>query len=167
MKKIVIFVLALISFANVAFATTYTYVGSWHVSDGPNWTTNPAVYSGQEAAAYLFGGSASEYAISTISSNPSDINFSAFLDGWADAQYLYNPQPQDWKLDMGLPGYNDPSGIATAYSAFVQDHSYGENPFINFAFRVDNAAPVPEPGTFAMLAAGLGGLAIWRKRRQG
>src|SRR4051794_10997121 len=60
----------------------YTYVGSWHVSDGPEWTSDPLAMSGQMAAAFIFGGNPFDYVISTNGSNPDDINFLAFLDGW-------------------------------------------------------------------------------------
>lgn len=114
-----------------AHAASYKYVGSWLVQDGPGWTTNPPVYTGQEAAALLFGGNPEDYAISTVSADPADINYLAYLDGWGDTQYLYNPQPQDWKLDSGNPGYNDPYG-GPAYSAYVSDH--GCPTCINYAF---------------------------------
>ena len=38
--------------------------------------------SGQEAAALLFGGVASDYVISTVDTNSLNINFMAHVDGW-------------------------------------------------------------------------------------
>ena len=99
-----------------------TFVGSWHVGDGPVWTSNPDVLSARETAALLFGGSPVDYAISTVSSHPSDINFMAFVDGWGNSTFLYTPVSQDYKLDTGAPGYNHPFG-GPAYSAYVLDHS--------------------------------------------
>ena len=62
--------------SNVAHAAPiYTYLGSYAVDDGPDYVTEPHSYTGQQAAALLFGGSASDYAISTIGSDPGDINF--------------------------------------------------------------------------------------------
>ncbi len=56
------------------------FVGSYAVYDGPVWSTNPPVYSAQEAAALLFGGTPSDYAISIDPSlDPSTITHSGWL----------------------------------------------------------------------------------------
>jgi hypothetical protein len=148
---------------SAAAATTYTYVGSWYVGEGPEWSTNPGVYTGQEAAALLFGGTASQYAISTIDSNVANINFSTFVDGWGDSQFLATPVAQNYSLVTGT-GYADPGGSGTSYSAYVLDHSCGErygnpgascegSPGLNFAFRV---AGVPEPASWGLMIVGFG-----------
>ncbi|MGE0044974.1 MAG: autotransporter-associated beta strand repeat-containing protein [Hyphomonadaceae bacterium] len=145
---------------------TYVFVGSWRVSDGPHWTTNPPVYSGREAAAFLFGGAPTDYAISTLGSNPALINFSAFYDGWGDNQYMTNPQSQDFRVDIGAPGYNSNPGFASAYSAYVADHVNFSA--INYAFELSltNICPgtagadtcnVDSDTTFSGQTDGLGG----------
>ncbi len=161
--------------SSAANAAIYTYVGSWHVGEGPVWTSNPPVYSGQSAAALLFGGTASNYAISTVDNSVANINFSAFVDGWADGQYLSTPVSQSFSLDTGGGGYNSNPGFGTAYSAYVLDHSCGNrysNPnevcpstdtSINYAFRVSQ---VPEPASWAMLITGLGLTGFAMRRRQ-
>ncbi len=168
--------------AGIALAATpasaaWVFVGSWYVGEGPVWTSNPAVYTGQEAAALLFGGVASSYAVSTIDANPANINFSSFVDGWGDTQYLTTAVAQNFSVDTGAVGYNDPGGTGTAYSAFVLDHSCfnrysnpaegcaaGE-PGLNFAFR-DDAAAVPEPAAWAMLITGFGLVGASLRRRR-
>jgi hypothetical protein len=49
--------------------------------DGPFWTSSPPegplAYTGKEAAALLFGGSASDYVISTAGTDVGSINHSA------------------------------------------------------------------------------------------
>ncbi|MBC6982150.1 autotransporter-associated beta strand repeat-containing protein [Caulobacter sp. 17J80-11] len=112
-----------------------SFVGSWRVSDGPSWEENPAVLSGQEAAALLFGGQGADYSISTVSDDPNQIDYRAWMDGWGDSQYLYAPAPQNLHVDQDGEGYNDPGGEGSAYSAYVLDHQQaGEGP-VNYAFR--------------------------------
>jgi len=159
--------IAVTCLSGAAHAVTYTYVGSWHVGDGPVWTSNPAVYTGQETAALLFGGSPSDYAISTVDNNPLNINFMAFADGWGDTSHLFsNPVAQNYSLTLGT-GYNDPFG-GPAFSTYVLDHScfnrYGDasqscdssEPGLNYAFRSGGA--VPEPGTWGLMVLGIAGL---------
>lgn len=152
--------LALITAAAPAAAATYVYVGSWYVGEGPVWTSNPAVYTGQETAALLWGGNASDYAISTIDSNVANINFSTFVDGYGDSQYLTTAVAQNFSLVTGT-GYDGPP----SYSAYVLDHSCGQrygdpqascvgSDGLNFAFRISGA--VPEPASWALMITGFG-----------
>jgi len=140
-----------------------TFVGSYEVDDGPNWTTNPTVYSAAEAAALLFGGTAADYDISTISSDPLLINHMGWYTTWGvDGGQMYN---EDYKLDLGAPGYNDPGGTGTAISAYTDDHAIGSQ-YTNYAFRVDGRGAVPEPATWAMMLIGFGGIGLAMRRRQ-
>ena len=153
--------------ATSAQVATYIYVGSWSVGDGPNWSGNPPVYSGQEAAALLFGGTADQYAISTLGTDPGLINFQAQVDGWGEESYLYNGGPtvsQSYKLDTGGSGYNSFQDIGGAYSAYVGDHSGpGELNTKNYAFSIAGAAP--EPATWAMMILGFGMVGGAMRRR--
>ena len=58
------------------------FVGSWQVDSGPSWDgsppNGPLAYTGQEAAATIFGGSAGDYSISTNGSSVGSINFMAW-----------------------------------------------------------------------------------------
>jgi hypothetical protein len=158
-----------------ASAATYTYVGDWAVDQGPaynlpspNPTNGPPVYTGQEAAALLFGGSPSDYAISTHGTNSANIDFSAWEDGYGDSStYAANgtPAPQNYSLDVGGLGYNSACKLGiqcgqSAYSAYVNDHHVG---LINYAFRV---SAVPEPSTWAMLLLGFAGVGFMAYRRK-
>ncbi len=84
----------------------------FRVGDGPEWYTLPPCYSAREAAALLFGGTLSQYAVST---DPYNINHMAWVDGRGDTTYLNTPASEDFK---GGVLYDD-SG---SYSAYVGDH---------------------------------------------
>ncbi len=114
-----------------------TYVGSYMVSDGPTWGANPPVYSAQEAAALIFGGNAADYSISIDSNttDPTTITHTAWLDSWGNGFAVH---PENYSLDVGAPGYNDPGGFNTATSAYVQDHV--DNTKINYVWT--SAAPL-------------------------
>jgi hypothetical protein len=154
-----------------AQADIYTYVGEWAVgaASAPLWTDNPAVLSGQQAAALLFGGVASDYVISTVDSNPLDINFMAHVDGFADTTYLTGTVSQSYSLSSNGGGYAD----FPSFSAYVYDHSCaiggpycdggGAENAINYAFRV---GAVPEPSTWAMMILGFAGVGFMAYRRK-
>jgi hypothetical protein len=158
MKTLLLVASCALASASAAQAVTYSYVGSWAVADGPFWQTGPASLSGRQTAALLFGGVFSDYAISTIDSNPLNINFLAKLDGYGDTQYLVTPQGQDF---VGIAGANYSSGFGN-YSAYVFDHACGSfycgpgggESAINYAFRIDGA--VPEPATWGLMIVGFG-----------
>ncbi len=145
----------------------YTFTGRWSVADGPHWQTNPQVMSGVETAAFLFGGSPADYAISTRGSDISLINFKTFLDGWNDLTYLSDPAAQDFKSSSALDGGYNCGFTSCSHSAFVSDNSV-PGQYVNYAFRIDGVTTTPEPATAALLASGLvavAGMGVVRRRR--
>ena len=73
-------------YTNFAFlSANNSFVGSWQVDAGPSWTTLPTAYSGLTAAALLFGGSASDYFISTVNNNSANINHLTWVSTWGGA----------------------------------------------------------------------------------
>jgi len=176
MKKTIIALLLIGASATSSAAPIYEYAGSWFVDDGPSWSAQDAngdyttpVFSGIEAASFIFGGNAEDYAISTVSNQIADINFSTWMDGWGDSTtygYSGNPAAQDLHIDLNGDGlYALDSGFGQAYSAFVSDHSLHLQ---NFAFRIigDDSVNVPEPSSIALLGLGLAGFGLSRRKKQ-
>ncbi len=145
----------------------YLYVGSWEVYQGPSWTTRPPAYTGQEAAALLFGGTPGEYVISTNGPSPALINFDAWYSvlGYGGPNDGGNLFAQNYVAccSSEAPGsYYSGSGYSgspnEAASAYVEDNAGPGN--VNYAFQV-----VPEPTSLAVLGVGMLGIAVTRRRR--
>jgi hypothetical protein len=139
-------------------AAAPVYVGSWDLYSGADWWTAAApILSGQEAAASLFGGVASDYLISTNGADAADINYSAWYDVFSGSLRI---DLQDYRVDSGDLGVYDAIGDT---SAMVQDHASGLS-LINYAFR--RTTGVPEPLPLALMSLGLAGMALVRRRRK-
>jgi hypothetical protein len=131
-------------------ANALTYVGSWEVgqSGAPIWSdgqfspNGPLAYTGQEAAALLFGGIASDYRISTVPDIAS-INDSAWYSVWGARGQIF----ADDYVSKYLGQYYGPqSGGDGTASAYVIDNC---GPMFvpgacgtNYAFRVPGPLPI-------------------------
>ena len=158
------------------------FEGSWILGNGPFSGENPPVYSGQSAAALLFGGNASDYVISTIGSDPDTVNNMA----WADTEGATQPSlvPQSYSLsDCG--GTYDCGGTDDATSAYVLDHTCNNRlanlsltcdnsddsslpqpstSFVNYAFLNTAAVAAPEPSSLLLLGTMVIGFGLLRRR---
>jgi hypothetical protein len=158
-------ILVLLALAGGVAQAVPTYVGSYAVYDGPWWVDNPPVYSAREAAALIFGGLPTDYLISI---NPSQdyttITLTGWYDGWGEHQGMIFDQ--DYKLDTGNPGYNDPEYIeGAARSAYVKDGLFDTAKFRNYVWLNDAAPAVPAPGALLLVTLGAAGVTWIRRRR--
>jgi len=163
MQKLTVAALAVVAALGLTLASTQaqaaTYVGSWEVDDGPSWTTDPTAYTGQAAAALLFGGTASDYVISTVDSNPADINGLTWVSTWGgacDYNFPCGTQVADNYVVTENGLYVNPGDT----SAYVADWAVGSQ-YTNYAFFVGT----PEPATWAMMMLGLGLTGAFLRRR--
>jgi hypothetical protein len=162
-----------IASAGSALAVTYSYVGSWtpYNNAAPTWYGNgangPLAYTGQEAAALLFGGTASTYVISTISSNVVDINRKSWYDVigvggniFAD-NYANKYLGQYYGPNSGFNCCGNAFVNINAASAFIRDNSVLGT---NYAFKV---SAVPLPAALPLFGTAiLGAFGLARRRRQ-
>ncbi len=147
----------------------WVFVGSWapYNDAAPFWDdpayypTGPLAYTGQEAAALLFGGDPGDYAISTVGEDPGAIDFMAWYDVIGIGGGVY---AQDYfHKYLGL--YYGPPETYTggeAASAFIRDNFVDA---LNYAFVWEDGT-VPEPAAWAMMISGFGlvGSALRRRR---
>ncbi|MFV0336276.1 MAG: hypothetical protein ACK5JR_19660 [Tropicimonas sp.] len=147
-----------------------TYVGTWRVDDGPYFFHGPLAYTGQEAAALLFGGLPSDYLISTMGNNADNIDYKAWYSVIGAGAWKL---PQDYDVALpsgqyydGWDGY-DSTWPDNAASAYVKDGAKGWY-YRNYAFRIDPVVPesVPLPASLPMAAGGFGLLMLVRRRRR-
>lgn len=164
--------LGLVAGASVASADV-VYVGSWAPFDlgAPEWfgyaPNGPLAYTGQEAAALLFGGNPSDYVISTAGTSVAAINNKAWYDviGVGGGEFAHDYSNKYLGLYYGpTDGFNCCGATylhVNAASAFIRDNGVSS---LNYAFRVTNASAVPEPSAYVVLSMGAG-LAVLRRRR--
>lgn len=146
------------------------FVGYWDVADSnaPLWDDSfpegPLAYTGQEAAAFVFGGSASDYSISTVDDTVANIDNMSWYNILGVGGAIFE---EDYSSKY-LGQYYGPTFVFTpgdrrnSASAFVRD-GLTQGVERNYAFK-DDGRSVPEPSVVSMMLLGLGGL--WMARRR-
>jgi hypothetical protein len=163
MQKVFLFILLFItSHANAALM----FVGQWEVDDGPSWGSQPLASTGQAVAALLFGGSASDYSISTLGVDALTVDNMAWYSilglegGHKFAQdYVASGSTQAPSYYYSGGAFN-PGDINEAASAYVNDNAIGSR-YTNYAF----ISTVPAPATLALFGIGLAGIVCSRQKR--
>jgi hypothetical protein len=150
MLKLKSLVVVMLAGAAISASAGVTYVGSWQVDQGPYWGAVPTAYSGQQAAAFLFGGVASDYYISTLDNLVADIDHEAWVSTWGGncGSYPCGTKVNESFVNSASGTYLKPGDT----SAYVHDWAVGSQ-FTNYAFKV---TAVPEPESYALMLAGLG-----------
>ena len=146
------------------------FVGYWDVADpnAPIWSDTPPdgplAYTGQEAAAFLFGGNASDYSISTVDNTVVNINNMAWYDVIGYGGNIFAEGYSNKYLDKyyGPTTGFDIDDINSSASAFVRDN-LTQGVERNYAFK-DDGITVPEPSVLSLFLFGLAGFAVVRRR---
>ncbi len=132
---------ATLLFAAGSANAALVFVSSWDAVGGP---ADYGPLSGQEAAALLFGGEASDYVISTAGVSAAAIDFQA------------------WYLGEAIPGsifinaHDATELLGGSLTAYGYDPDVSAGRFINYAFREGVGGAAPEPATWALMIGGFG-----------
>jgi hypothetical protein len=142
------------------------FVGQWEVDDGPSWGSEPLANTGQEVAALLFGGIASDYSISTLGVDALMTDNMAWYSVLGlEGGHRFAENYVNWGSTQ-LPGYYYSGGAFNsgdfneAASAYVDDNAIGSR-YTNYAF----VSTVATPATLALFGIGLAGLGWSRSKR--
>ena len=155
----------LFAFISMSANAELVFVDSWHVGEGPqyNIAIQPA-YSGQEAAALLFGGDFNDYTISTVSNLIEDINYMTWMDqhGIGLGKFAHDFQNGDSYTPNVVSAYILDNSCGHRYS---QPSSPCTDEYVNYAF-IDNGVPeVPVPAAAWLFGSALAGLGFARRKK--
>lgn len=152
---------AFVTFTGTAEAMNIKLVGSWSVDQGPNWPSQPVAPTGQETAAFLFGGLPGKYQISTLGPSISTIDNLAWASTWGGA--CGGTYPCGTKIAQNFK--ISTAGLYSSLgdqSTYVRDWAVGSQ-FTNYAFSA--AGAVPEPAVWGMMILGFGVIGAALRRR--
>jgi hypothetical protein len=183
MKKLILIALLLMSMVNICNATTtvlnfddlggtlptnyggLTWDSSWKVWDSQGNTyyppdSNPNVlYTHSQSATVSFGQDVTFLGSYVAAVN---VNQQIYWEGLSGGVVKYSSSP----VLGGFTGFESLnwSGVDQVKYVTIGDPDYSV--IDDFTYSTDTSAPVPEPGTMALLGLGMAGLAVYGKRRQ-
>lgn len=123
-------------------------IGSYQVSDGPNFTADPPTYSCLEACAEVFGGASADYACST---SDASVDNQAYVSTWGTGCSI---AAEDTKLGTNYNCGADGCSI----SAYVEDWCFGSQ--VNYCYAGSVLPPEPLPAEPVPTVGGVGVLAL-------
>jgi len=153
-------VLAALLASSSLYAAT-VYIGSYNVSDGPEWFNSPPVYSALQAAELVFGPAVG--GTYSISINGNDVNNISHTGWYAQIGIGPGVFAEGFSKDLGPPGYAGDLFFWTAgddISAYVNDPFFQQGQGTNYVFFT----PIPIPAAAWLLASGLGVMG-WMRRK--
>lgn len=120
-----------------------------------DWAGQPQWgYKGELDKIYAYDGSTKVY-LGSLSGENDKWSYTSFALG----SNFFDDIASGLKIWMEIDGRNEGWAVTLAKSALSIDGGTIPNPN-------PGPSPVPEPGTIVLLAAGLGGLALWRRKQQ-
>jgi hypothetical protein len=149
----------------------WEYVGSWVLSDGPQWSSAPGagvMFTGISAAEFIFGPAAAGMIYATASVDTGLVDRLAWYDGWGWSEAF--ALSENFDVDNNDNDAYDNNGAQSPWgpgitdaSAYISDHGFDN---VNYAFVGTDIQSVSSPTTLAVLLMGVFGISLCLRRNK-